>query len=246
VRPTTEEMLTAEPPPPSSMRGTAGPRRAWAVHTLKWNAASMMAGDVSAKAWGIHPPTLLTTMSSRPNASRAESTRPATASRSFKSATTTTARRPAASTRDATSASWSSLRAAITTSAPASARATALAAPIPRPAPVTMPTRSVSRNRSKIMMSSPPVGIRLPARDTVAPCRLRLRELSGQVCGRDDPGRVQADQELAGYAVPGAVLLGPVGPHVPAADDGGPVTALVEVLADGHRPFHRDEGKGRR
>ena len=50
---------------------------------------------------------------------------------SLRSAGTTTARRPAASTSRATAASWSPVRAEITTSAPAWARATAVAAPIP-------------------------------------------------------------------------------------------------------------------
>ena len=48
------------------------------------------------KAWGIVPPTLLTTRSRRPKASRAWSTSAATASRSLRLAGTATARRPAA------------------------------------------------------------------------------------------------------------------------------------------------------
>ena len=60
--------------------------------TLKWNAPSNAFTSVSANGIGMEPPTLLTTMSSRPNSSTAVSTRPATASRSERSAGTTTAR----------------------------------------------------------------------------------------------------------------------------------------------------------
>src|SRR5918998_4987542 len=102
------------------------------------------------------PPTLLTTMSRRPSSARAASTSVAAVARSDRSAGTTTARRPAAAMRLATSSSWASVRAEMTTSAPASASATAVAAPMPRPAPVTTATRSVSRNRSRIMSLSPP------------------------------------------------------------------------------------------
>src|SRR4051794_26704259 len=97
------------------------------------------------------PPTLLTTMSRRPNSSYAASARPATASRSIRLAGTTRARRPAASTSFATCSSWSAVREERTTSAPASARASALAAPIPRPAPVTTATFPSTLKRSRIM-----------------------------------------------------------------------------------------------
>ena len=97
------------------------------------------------------PPTLLTTMSSRPNASMAACASPAAASRSLRSAGTTAARRPAASISRATLTSSSSVRAEITTSAPAWASATAVAAPMPRPAPVTTAARSVIRKRSRII-----------------------------------------------------------------------------------------------
>jgi len=68
---------------------------------------------------------------------------------------TDTARRPAASTWATTASSCSTVRAEMTTSAPASASATAAAAPIPRPAPVMMATWSSRRKRSRIMWSSP-------------------------------------------------------------------------------------------
>ncbi len=120
--------------------------------TLKWKASSMVLADVSMNAWGIVPPTLLTTRSSRPKASRARSTRAATASRSFRLAGTATARRPASSTCRATASSCSAVLAEMTTSAPAWARPIAVAAPIPRPAPVTMATLSVIWKRSRIML----------------------------------------------------------------------------------------------
>src|SRR3954447_6645628 len=144
-------MLTTEPPSFFSICGTAARVSAWAVETLKWNASSRYAGSVSSSAFGIVPPTLFTTMSSRPNSSYAASARPATASRSIRLAGTTRARRPAASTSLATCWSWSAVREERTTSAPASARATALAAPIPRPAPVTTATFPSTLKRSRIM-----------------------------------------------------------------------------------------------
>ena len=62
-------MFTIEPPPPSSMIGTAARVRAWAVSTLKLNARLMNPVEVSSSGRGVVPPTLLTTMSSRPNTS---------------------------------------------------------------------------------------------------------------------------------------------------------------------------------
>ena len=72
------------------------------MDTLKWKACSRRPGEVSMNGRGMAPPTLLTTRSRRPKASRARSTRAATASRSLRSAGTATARRPAASTCSAT------------------------------------------------------------------------------------------------------------------------------------------------
>jgi len=137
--------------PPASRCGTAAWVRLCAVTTLNRNAFSRCRGVVARNGRGIAPPTLLTTMSSRPKASTAAGARPAAAAGSLRSAGTTTARRPAASTSRATAASWSPVRAEITTSAPAWASATAVAAPMPRPAPVTTATRPVTRNRSMIM-----------------------------------------------------------------------------------------------
>ncbi len=107
---------------------------------------------------GKVPPTLLTTVSRRPNSSNAAWARPATASVSLRSAGTTSARRPAARIFSATLSSWCSVRLEITTSAPASANATAVAAPIPLPAPVTTATWSVIANRSRIVISPPAPG----------------------------------------------------------------------------------------
>ena len=148
-------MLTTEPVPPSALLasrcGTAAWVRLCATTTLNRNAFSRCRGVVARNGRGSAPPTLLTTMSSRPKASTAAAASPAAASGSLRSAGTTTARRPAASTSRATAASWPSVRAEITTSAPAWARATAVAAPIPRPAPVITATRPVTRKRSPIM-----------------------------------------------------------------------------------------------
>jgi hypothetical protein len=113
--------------------------------TLNWKASARWRGFVARNGRGSAPPTLFTTMSSRPNSATAAAGSPATASRSVRSAGTTSARRPAAATSWATLASWSSARAEISTSAPASASATAMAAPIPPPAPVTTATWPVTR-----------------------------------------------------------------------------------------------------
>src|SRR5215467_9920362 len=151
--------LAGTPSPAAVSRcGIAAWVSACATATLKWNAASRCRGLVAGNGRGIAPPTLLTTMSSRPKASAAALASPAAASRSLRSAGITRARRPAASTWAATLASWSALRALIATSAPASARATAAAAPSPRPAPVTTATRPVTRKRSMIMACLRPVG----------------------------------------------------------------------------------------
>ena len=136
---------------PSSMRGTAARIRACPAETLKRKASSKKRGDVSSSGRGMVPPMLLTTMSSRPSSAKAVSAREAMRSKSVRSPGTTMARRPVASTCLATSRSWSSVRAASTTSAPASASATAVAAPMPRPLAVTMATWSVTRNRSRII-----------------------------------------------------------------------------------------------
>src|SRR5262245_12151615 len=164
-------MLTTEPVPPSALLasrcGTAAWVRLCATTTLNRNAFSRCRGSVARNGRGSAPPTLLTTMSSRPKASTAAAASPAAAPGSLRSAGTTTARRPAASTSRATVASWSSVRAEISTSAPAWARATALASPIPRPAPVITATRPVTRKRSRIM-ALPPSACGTPAPATAA------------------------------------------------------------------------------
>ena len=86
------------------------------------------------------PPTLLTTMSSRPNAALASPANAAVSSGWARSATTMCARCPVASICAATPCNSDSVREEISTSAPTSANATAIAAPSPRPAPVTMAT----------------------------------------------------------------------------------------------------------
>jgi hypothetical protein len=150
-----EEIPTTAPPPPSSMSGTAARVRAWAVATFQENSRIIRSGDVSRNGRGMVPPTLLTTTSTRPSSALAMPASEATASRSLRSAGTTTARRPAASTSAATASSWAWVRDESTTSAPAWASAMAEAAPIPRPAPVTMATLSSRRKRSWIMAGHP-------------------------------------------------------------------------------------------
>ena len=136
----TEEMLTIDPPLRSSMIGTAARFNAWAVATLKWKASSMYSGVVRRKGSGTAPPTLLTTMSMRPNSRRAIAASSAIAVRSARSHGTVTARRWRASTWWATSSRSDAVREAMTTCAPHSAKAIALAAPMPRPEPVMIAT----------------------------------------------------------------------------------------------------------
>ncbi|SKT83098.1 Uncharacterised protein [Mycobacteroides abscessus subsp. abscessus] len=99
--------------------GTAARRSACPLRTLKENASARSSLVVSKKGFGMVPPTLLTTTSSRPNRSTAFCASAAEASVSDRSATTTSAWRPAACTFAATSRSWDSVREAISTSAPA-------------------------------------------------------------------------------------------------------------------------------
>ena len=170
----------------ASRCGTAARVRLCAVATLNSKARLRCRGAVSRKGRGMAPPTLLTTMSSRPNALTAASARPAAASRSLRSAGTTTARRPAASISWATLASCSSLRAEMTTSAPASASATAAAAPSPRPAPVTTAARPSTRKKSPIMVlprlpGSPDksrTGFTSPSKTGPAPVAIDVTSLS--------------------------------------------------------------------
>jgi len=104
--PLSDEMLTTAPVPSfSSITGTAARVSACAVDTFHSKARVIALGVVSRNARGMDPPTLLTTMSRRPKASLAAPARPATASRSLKSAVTMWARQPAASIRPATAPS---------------------------------------------------------------------------------------------------------------------------------------------
>lgn len=132
--------MTLPPPECSSINGTAAVVRACAVATLNVKASRMSFVEVLNRAFGMVPPTLLTTTSSFPNASTAWSASVAVSSGRARSATTTWARRPVAPTCAATSSSWDRVRAATTTSAPASANASAMAAPRPLLAPVTAAT----------------------------------------------------------------------------------------------------------
>ena len=147
------------PPECSSMSGTAAAVRACAVDTLKVNASRRSFAEVSSSGAGMVPPTLLTTMSSFPNAS-GRGGQPGGDLRVGEVGDDDCARRPVALICPATSSSWDWVRAAMTTSAPASANASAMAAPRPRPAPVTTATWSSSRNLSRI--TSAPFAYRAP------------------------------------------------------------------------------------
>ena len=135
------------------MIGTAARFSAWAVATLKWKASSMYSGVVISKGNGTAPPTLLTTMSRRPNSRRAMVASSAIAARSERSHGTVTARRSNAATWWATSSRSDAVREASTTCAPHSARARTLAAPMPRPEPVMIATWSSIRKRSMITVT---------------------------------------------------------------------------------------------
>ena len=148
-------MLITDPPPRSIMWGTASWVRLNAVVTFQRSAPSKAFSVVSMNAWGMVPPALLTTMSMPPSSATAASTSFAMPSRDPRSPSTTTAFRPSASICAATSASWSAVRAPMTTSAPTSAKAVAMRAPMPRPAADTTATLPSSRKRSRITGTSP-------------------------------------------------------------------------------------------
>ena len=93
------------PPECSSISGTAAAVSAWAVDTLNVNASRRSFVEVFSSALGMVPPTLLTTMSSLPNASTAAPASLAVSSGWARSATTMCARRPAARICSATSSS---------------------------------------------------------------------------------------------------------------------------------------------
>jgi hypothetical protein len=146
-------LMTAPPPECSSISGAAALVSACAVPTLKVNAFLRSLVEVSNNGAGMVPPTLLTMMSSLPNASIARAASFAVSSGWARSTAATWARRPVARICSATVSSCDWVREAITTSAPASAKASAMAAPSPRPAPVTTAVLSSRRNLSRITVS---------------------------------------------------------------------------------------------
>ena len=139
---------------------TAASVRACAVSTLNANALDRCRALVARNGRGIAPPTSSTTMSSRLR-TRQPPRRPGWRRRRGHSGRRGR-RRPAARRprSRATLASWSSVRAEISTSAPGRASAIAVAAPMPWPALVTTAARPVTRKRSKTHGSVPPVGWR--------------------------------------------------------------------------------------
>ena len=146
-----EEMLTTAPlPTVSTIWRAASLVSVSGAVTLKAKVRAMNPSLVSRAARGMAPPALLTRMSSRPNSWTARATSASQAAASVTSVGTTSARRPTAATAAATSRRSDSVRAASTTSAPASARPTAIPRPMPSPAPVTMATFPVTVKRSRI------------------------------------------------------------------------------------------------
>ena len=87
-----------EPPPRSTMWGTASCVRLKAVVTFQRRAWSNAFSLVSMNAWGMVPPALLTTMSTPPSSFTAASTSVAMPSREPRSPGTTIALRPRDST----------------------------------------------------------------------------------------------------------------------------------------------------
>jgi hypothetical protein len=148
-------MFTTAPPPAlSTIFGTQRwvNRNAWV--TLKRKAASKKRSLVWSAGRGGVPPALLTSTSRRPSSSRLRSASASRSSVRITSQGIATARRPSARICAAVSSICPCVRAAQTTSAPASAKARAIPRPIPRPAPVTSATRPSRRKRSRIMRSS--------------------------------------------------------------------------------------------
>lgn len=94
-------------------------------------------------------PALLTRMSGSPNTPAACSAAARTPSRVLRSALTHAARQPSAVNSSTVAASSASLRATITTLAPARASAPAMALPMPELPPVTTAVRPSSENSSE-------------------------------------------------------------------------------------------------
>ena len=69
--------------------------------------------------------------------------------------------------------------------------------------------------------------------------------LFGQVEGLEHLGRPQPDHQLARHAVAAAVLLGPVGTHVPGARTGGDVEKIVWIFTDRYDSLDLHERVGR-
>ncbi len=238
-----EEMLTTDPPPPSSMRGTAGRSRACAIETLKWKACSSRLGEVSMNGRGHGPADVVDHQVEAAEARRARSTREATASRSLRSAGTARAGgrlpRPAGPLLPAgrRCGRRSRRQHRLRPGRPRRPR------PCPRPAPVTTATLSVMAKRSRIMDRFPFVGDSASSpgrsgatsgcsprgrrREPTGPtgARNRRRGSVGQARHRRDVGGTDPHQQLTGDAVARSDGLARLLAQIAAADDGGPPSA---------------------
>ena len=179
-----EEMLTTAPRPTvSTICRAASLVSVSGAVTLKAKVLAMKPSLVSRAARGMAPPALLTRMSRRPNSSTAPATSRSSSASTVTSVGTTRARRPRARTSPATSSRSDSVRAASTTSAPASASPSAIPATDPqtgtgddgdptpdvepvedqRPAPAVSvwPVPGTSVRLGRLLMWSGPPGRRL-------------------------------------------------------------------------------------
>jgi hypothetical protein len=139
-------MFTMAPSFRFSMCGITCRLRFSAEVTLKWNAASKASSVSCRTGVGGVPPALFTRRSTPSNSLTVSATRWSSCAETVTSQGTARERLPMARISPATSSMVSTLRAATTTWAPASAKPRAIPRPIPLPPPVTMATLSVSLN----------------------------------------------------------------------------------------------------
>src|SRR3954471_22666317 len=201
-------------------------------------------GDSRVAGTAVPIPALLISTSTLPSCSTVSSTTRWQSSGLATSACTAMQRRPVASTFLRVSSSFSTRRAQIATSAPASANASANATPSPDDAPVTIATLPSSLKRS-----STPIAGRIESHPhRIPPVRaLQIVELGGpsslKLVDIEEPGPqhmlapdggVIVDVEVAGVSFPevlqsrGEYQFKPPLPFVPGAEVGGVVRSAPD------------------
>ncbi len=136
-----EAMLMMRPHPCACMAGTSFWARKNGAERLRLICCDQVSSVISMAGWRRFVPAPFTRMEMSPNGRAAASAQRGIAARSVMSATTKSARAPAARNSSTAARSSPSRRAASTTLAPASASVLAIARPIPELPPVIRATR---------------------------------------------------------------------------------------------------------